>query len=109
MKRVKHRYLAIQIDSSYSFHPRDIIDQIWNSIHKLYGEYGASKISLRLIDNNQKNSLLIIRIDLLSLNLVRSSIATITSINNKQVSLLVISISGTIKALKKKLSKKISY
>ena len=109
MNRIKHRYLAIQIDSSYSFHPRDIIDKIWNSIHNLYGEYGASKISLRLIDYNEEDSQLIIRIDLLSLNLVRSSIATITSINNKQVSLHVISISGTIKALKKNLSKKNSY
>ena len=109
MNRVKHRYLAIQIDSSYSFNPRDIIDQIWNSINTLYGEYGASKISLRLIDYNQENSQLIIRIDLFSLDLVRSSIAIITSINNKQISLHVISISGTIKALKKNLSKKISY
>ena len=108
MKRGKRRYLAIQIDSSYFFHPRDILDEIWNSIHKLYGEYGASKISLRLIDYNQENTQVIIRSDLLSLNLVRSSIATITSINNKQVSLHVISISGTIKALKKNLSKKIS-
>jgi RNase P/RNase MRP subunit POP5 len=89
-------------------HPKNFIDAIWSSVTKLYGEYGASKTNLSLIDYNPETNQAIIRTNLLSLNLVRSSIATITSINGKQISLHVISISGTIKALNKNIQKPLS-
>ncbi|MCW3997195.1 MAG: Rpp14/Pop5 family protein, partial [Candidatus Bathyarchaeota archaeon] len=98
MKRVKRRYIGIQIESPYSLQPNDVIDAIWSTIAKLYGEYGASKTNMSLIDYNPEIKQAIIRTNLLSLNLVRSSIATITSIKGEQVTLHVISISGTIKS-----------
>lgn len=105
MKRVKRRYLAIQIESQFSIQNRTFINAIWESVTKLYGEYGASQTNLSLIDYDSKNKQAIIRTNLSSLNLVRSSLVTITSINGGLVSLHVLSISGTIKALKKSIQK----
>jgi len=105
LKRVKRRYLALQIESNSSLHHRTLIDAIWRSVTKLYGEYGASQTNLSLIDYNPENNQAIIRTNLSSLNLVRSSLTTITSIAENKVSLHVLSISGTIKALKKNIQK----
>jgi RNase P/RNase MRP subunit POP5 len=79
------------------------MEAIWGSVVKLYGEYGASKTNLSLIDFDNNNKVLIIRTNLSSLTIVRSSLVTITSILSTPVSFHVLAISGTIKALKKKL------
>jgi RNase P/RNase MRP subunit POP5 len=100
---MKRRYLALQLDIDSSINPEILMDRIWSSIVKLYGEYGASKTNLKLIDFEYLKKTAIIRTNLSSLNIVRSSLVTITSFMNMPVSLHVLAISGTIKALKKKL------
>lgn len=105
MKRVKRRYLAIQVESTSTLHPRALIDAIWNGVSLLYGEYGASKTNLSLIEYNSETNRAILRTSLVSLNQVRASLITITSIADTQVSLHVLAISGTIKALKKNILK----
>lgn len=103
MKRTKRRYIALEVDSKANFQPKILIDAIWSSILKLYGEYGASQTSLSLIDYNLEEKQVIIRTNLSALNIVRTSLVTITSIAENQVALHVLSISGTIKALKEKI------
>ena len=103
MKRTKRRYLALQIESEASFHPKILMDAIWRSILTLYGEYGASQTNLSLIDYNLENNQLIIRTNLSSLNIVRTSLVTITSIDENYATVHVLSISGTIKSLKEKI------
>ena len=103
MKRVKRRYLALQIDFDLKIEPKICMEAIWDSVLKLYGEYGASNSNLSLIDFDQNKNIMIIRTNLSSLTIVRSSLVTITSILTKPASFHVLAISGTIKALKKKL------
>ena len=103
MKRIKRRYLALQLDFDTSIEPEPFMAKIWNSIVKLYGEYGASKTNLSLIDFDCLKKIAIIRTNLSSLNIVRSSLVTITSLLNKPASIHVLAISGTIKALKENL------
>jgi RNase P/RNase MRP subunit POP5 len=105
LKRIKRRYLALQIESISSLLPRAIIDAIWGSVAKLYGEYGASQTNLSLIDYDSENQIAIIRTNLSSLNLVRSSLVTIILIEGNPVSFHVLAISGTIKSLKKNILK----
>ena len=101
MKRIKRRYLALQIESKRSFQNRVLLNAIWESVTILYGEYGASLTNLSLINYDVEKKQAIIRTNLSSLPLIRSSLVTITSIAGNPVSLHVLSISGTIKALKK--------
>jgi ribonuclease P/MRP protein subunit POP5 len=104
LKRVKRRYLAIKIDSSESFSSKEIMDAVWNAILKLFGEYGASQTGLRLIDYDVERKIVIIRTAHTTLTTVRAATASITQIEGKPASLHILTVSGTIKALHKKLN-----
>lgn len=101
MKRVKRRYLALQIDSDSAPSPKELMDAIWSAVVKLYGEVGASQTSLSLIEYNAEKKVAVIRTALAKVNLVRASLATITSVAGKDAALHVLAVSGTIKALRK--------
>ncbi|MGB9714611.1 MAG: Rpp14/Pop5 family protein [Candidatus Bathyarchaeales archaeon] len=103
LKKVRRRYLALSIDSPEKFEAKDVMDAVWNAVLKLYGEYGASKTGLRLIDYDVEGKTAIIRTAHATLEMVRAAIASITHISNKPAALHVIMVSGTIKALHKKL------
>lgn len=101
MKRVKRRYFALQIDSDSVPSPKELMDAIWSVVVKLYGEVGASQMSLSLIEYNAEKKVAIIRTALLKVNLFRASLATITSVAGKDAAVHVLAVSGTIKALRK--------
>lgn len=105
MKRIKRRYLALQLDMPVDSLPseREFMDAIWGAITLIYGEYGASQANIVLINFDVEHKRAVIRVNLPALNNLRTSIATITQIANKPAAVHVIAISGTIKALKKQL------
>jgi RNase P/RNase MRP subunit POP5 len=103
VKRIKRRYLALQIDTDKEPSRKEIVDAIWGAIVKLYGEYGASQTNLTLINYDQETKIAVIRTSLEALNLVRTSLASITSLTGDEAALHVVVVSGTIKALLTKL------
>ena len=102
MKRIKHRYLALQLDSAVSPAPSELLGAIWGALTKLYGEYGASHTNLALIDYNMEEKTATVRTALSTLDMVRTSLAMITSIANRETAIHVMVVSGTKKALNKK-------
>jgi RNase P/RNase MRP subunit POP5 len=102
LKRVKRRYLTLQLDSDGLPTGKEFIDAVWSAVTKLYGEHGASLTSLSLIDYDMEKKTAVIRTSLATLNMTRASIAAITSVAGKEAAVHVIAVSGTIKALKKK-------
>ena len=102
MKRVKRRYLALQLDSDGLPTGKELIDAVWGAVTKLYGEHGASLTSLSLINYDVEKKTAVIRTSLATINTVRASIATITMVAGKEAAIHVTAVSGTIKALHKK-------
>ena len=102
MKRVKRRYLALQLDSDGAPSRKEFMDAVWGAVTKLYGEYGASLTSLTLIDYDAEKKTAVLRTSLATVNLVRASLATITSVADVDASVHVLAVSGTIKALHEK-------
>ena len=102
MKRAKRRYFALHLDSDGAPSGKELIDAVWGAVTKLYGEHGASQTSLALIDYNAEKKTAILRTSLATLDLVRASLATITSVAGKEAAVHVTAISGTIKALNQK-------
>ena len=100
LKRVKRRYLALQIDSEGALSRKEFIDAVWSAVAKLYGEYGASLTSLSLIGYDEERKTGVIRTSLVAVNLVRASLASITSVAGKEAAVHVLAVSGTIKALR---------
>ena len=99
MKRVKRRYLALQIESEYSPTEREFIDTVWVAVTKLYGEVGASITGLALINFDAEHKVAVLRVSLATLNMTRASLAAITKIADKETSVHVLAVSGTLKAL----------
>ncbi len=99
MKRVKRRYLALQVECESMPTEREFIDSVWAVITKLYGEVGASLSGLTLISFDLDRKVFVIRVLLAALNIVKASLATITSLAGKEASVNLLSVSGTLKAL----------
>ena len=99
MKRVKRRYLAVQLECDGLPSEREFMDAIWASTTKLYGEVGASLTGLALINLDAQRKVYVVRCNLASLSVVRASVACVTSVAGVQASVHVLAVSGTLKAL----------
>jgi len=102
-RTVRRRYLALAIDTQEVLSSKDLMDAVWDAVSKLYGEYGASKAGLALISYDVDKKLAIIRTVHSALEMVRAALASITSIRNKPAAIHVITVSGTIKTLSRKI------
>ncbi len=102
IKREKRRYLALEVVSEQTVDERTVLDAIQSSVTKLFGEYGASKTNIKLTTNIPEKRQLVIRCSHTMLEKVRAAIASIMEINGKTVTIHVVSVSGTLKALSRK-------
>ncbi len=103
-RRMRKRYLAFKVVSEQPVSKGDVADAVWNAVLRLFGEYGASQANLALIEYDQEKSWGIIRCSHRAVEMVRASIASVTEINEKPVAIHVLRVSGTLKALKRKVS-----
>lgn len=104
MKRAKRRYLALQLECDDLPSEREFMDAVWGAITRLYGEVGASLTGLVLINSDFERKIFVVRTSLVSLLMVRASLAAITSVADRVSSVHVLAVSGTLKALYAKVS-----
>jgi RNase P/RNase MRP subunit POP5 len=102
LKRIKRRYLLLQLDSDDLPIGKELIGAVWAAVTKLCGEHGASQTNLALIDYDLEEKTAVLRTNLATLNMIRAAIATITHIAGKEVAVHVTAVSGTIRALRQK-------
>lgn len=101
-KREKRRYLALTVVVEQPPSKEAVLDAVQASVHRLFGEYGASKANLRLIKKRQEKGPIVVRCSHKALEQVRAAIASTTVIDGKAVAVHVLGVSGTLKALSKK-------
>jgi len=82
---------------------KEFIDAVWNALLRLYGEYGASRSGLALIDYDGEKGMAVVRTLRTAVEMVRAALASITKIQDKPAAIHVIKVSGTIRALYKKM------
>jgi ribonuclease P/MRP protein subunit POP5 len=100
---VRWRYLALRVVSEQPVNGREVMDAVWNAVLRLFGEYGASQANLSLIEFNLQKNYAVTRCSHTALEMVRASIASITEINEKPAVIHVVGVSGTLRALRKKM------
>ena len=105
LKKTRARYLALIIDSDEMFGSREFTSAVWDAVLRLYGECGTSQTGLALIDYNAEKKLAILRTVHTTVDMVRAALASITRIHDKPVAIHVLAVSGTIKALSKKIKR----
>jgi ribonuclease P/MRP protein subunit POP5 len=103
LKKTRARYLALIIDSEGMFGSREFMSAVWDAVLRLYGEYGASRTGLALIDYDVEKKLAILRTVHTTVDMVRAALASITKIRDEPVAIHVLTVSGTIKALSEKI------
>jgi RNase P/RNase MRP subunit POP5 len=104
LKKVKRRYLALEIEAEETFSSEEFVDALWGAISRLYGEHGASRVGLVLIDYDMEKRFVVIRTVHTAVDVVRTALASITRIGNKPVAIHVLRVSGTIRSLYKKVN-----
>jgi RNase P/RNase MRP subunit POP5 len=105
LKRIRRRYLALEIDSGELFDSREFLDAVWSAVLKLYGEHGASRAGLTLIDYDMEKRFAVIRTVHTAVDMVRTALASMTRIGNKPVAINILRVSGTIRSLYTKTKK----
>jgi RNase P/RNase MRP subunit POP5 len=101
---VRRRYLALKVESEEPLSERDLVRAIWGSILQLFGEYGASQTNLYLVEFSPEDGCGILRCSHKAVDMVRASVAAMTRVNEKSVAIHVVRVSGTLRALRKKVS-----
>ena len=100
----RKRYIVFELlyDSDLEINEKQVVKKIANQLLRLYGEVGASKTHfwLHIFDNKNKKGLIECRND--AINILRSTLASITHIDTIPIIFNTIGVSGTIKAAKKK-------
>ena len=102
MKRMKRRYLLVQLDFDCVPEQRAFLDAVWRQVGQLYGEYGASQTSLALMNFDVERKLAVLRTSLATVDMVRTALASIVRFEGKEAAVHVVAVSGTIKALCKR-------
>lgn len=103
MRYVRRRYLAVTVESDDAIDERELINAVWGMTYQLFGEYGASQAGMTHIDFQDDREITILRCSHNALDMVRAAIAVISEIENRPVTLRVVAVSGTLKALRRKI------
>jgi ribonuclease P/MRP protein subunit POP5 len=103
-KRVRRRYLALKVVSEQTVTEKAVMNAVWKAIFQLFGEYGASQTDLSLMEADPERNYSVVSCSHKSLERTRASIASITEINGRPAEVHVIGVSGTLRALRKKVS-----
>ena len=103
IKLEKRRYLALKVECEHSLDEHTILNTIHASIQRLFGEHGASQANIKLIEYLPEKSQIIIGCSHRMLEQVRASITSIIEVKGTRIALHVVNVSGTLKALSKKI------
>ena len=94
--------MALRVVSEQHLDERDVMDAVWKAVFELFGEYGASRTNVSLMEYDPQRNYAVVRCSHTALERVRASIASITEIDGKPAVIRVIGVSGTLRALRKK-------
>lgn len=100
---MRRRYLALKIECTQKIDEEDLKTAVWNAVSRLFGEYGASRAGLVLIEYDETKNYAVWRCENVALELARASLASITEINSKPAMIHVSGVSGTLKSLRRNL------
>jgi RNase P/RNase MRP subunit POP5 len=104
MKSKSRRYLAVKIVSDTSPAREKLLQNIEDSLRRLFGECGLVGASPHLVMYDPERMIAIVRCSNKWVEGLRAALALVTRCNGQQLALFVVRSAGTIRTLVEKLS-----
>lgn len=101
---MRRRYIGVKAESEGEIEGRSLAVAVSSSLVRLFGEYGASLADLRLVDCQPESRCAIFRCNHKALDMARASIVALKGVDGEKTALRIVCVSGTLKALRKRLS-----
>ncbi len=101
-KRERNRYLVYKVVSPHPLTAEQMGRAVWKSALSLFGEFGVSQLSLKIIEFNEKEQKGIIKVNHLSVDKARSILSLIKEVDHAPVLIYTIGVSGILKRARKK-------
>lgn len=100
--REKKRYIAFEAISEMDgpIDRKALLDEIYYSTQSLYGDHGSCEIGYRLIDFDGARGLMKVNLD--AVEKARAAMSTVCLIKGYRTTIIVLGVSGTIKAAMEK-------
>lgn len=92
----------MRVDSERVFAERELMNSVWSAVFRLFGECGASKTGLSLVGVSEDGRTFFLRCFHDALETVRASVASVTTVGGAEAALRVVGVSGTLKALRRR-------
>ncbi len=105
--REKKRYLAFVVRSDFYITKKEISLAIWHTLMNLLGEMKVSKLHYRFLEYDGDSRVGIVVCSHKFIGEVIACLSLIGNVNNKRVSIVPLAVSGTIKALRRKVSRRV--
>lgn len=102
VRTIKRRYIAFSVKKGYDFTRKEVLNALPASILESRGSSDFRKRGLRLIMYDRRYGVGIIRCGHRDLGKVKSFLIDLKEISGRDVTVRVIGVSGTLKALKRK-------
>jgi len=100
--RERNRYIVFEFISDSKFSREDITKAIWSSALEFLGDFGLSRISLKIIEWNTDSQRGILKVSHKSTDDIRAALTLVKEINRIPIIFHVFGISGTLKMARKK-------
>ncbi|MFQ6085298.1 MAG: Rpp14/Pop5 family protein [Candidatus Bathyarchaeia archaeon] len=102
---MRKRYLLAEVISDEPTTRDDFAKSLFSNLLALYGEYGASKANLRIIDFNESDGQALLSCSNDSVHMLHSVLASMKEIAHTPAIVRSVHVSGTLKSLRKKTSR----
>ena len=101
---LRRRYIGVKVDSEWELYRKSLADAVYDSLLRLFGEFGASLAGLALIDYHPETKCAVFKCTHKALDMVKASIIAVKDVDGKNVAIQIVYVSGTLKALRKRLT-----
>lgn len=95
--RQRNRYLNFRIVSDIPISRKDAVDAIWSSFVSMWGQVGASKTGMWVMDYIPQTKNGIVKVNHNSVKQLRSAISSVTAISGARARIDVKRSSGTLR------------
>jgi RNase P/RNase MRP subunit POP5 len=93
----------VKAESEGEIEGRSLAVAVSSSLVRLFGECGASLADLRLVDYQPESRCAIFRCNHKALDMARASMVALKGVDGEKTALRIVYVSGTLKALRKRL------